>query len=45
MTLKIHMFVQLWNSLPEELKKTKQNIIHANVKENLFMKKKNDIKL
>ena len=23
MTLKIHMFVQLWNSLPEELKKSK----------------------
>ena len=27
----IYMFVQLWNSFPEELKTTKQKIIYINV--------------
>ena len=40
MTLGILTFVQLWNSFPEELKTTKQKIIHTNIMEVLFMKKK-----
>ena len=38
------MFVQLWNSFPEELKTTKQKIIFTNVTKGLFAKKK-DTKL
>ena len=45
MTLGIHVFIQLWDSFPEELKTIKQKIIYTNVMEDLFMKKKNDIKL
>ena len=39
MAYEIHMFIQLWNSFPEELK-TKQKIIYTYVMEDLFMKKK-----
>ena len=44
MTLRIPMFVQLWNSFLEELKTTKQKIIFTNVTKDLFVKKK-DTKL
>ena len=44
MTLGIHMIVQLWNWLPEELKTTKQRITCTYVTEHLFVKKKNDKK-
>ena len=45
MTLGIHVFVKLWNLFPEELKTTKQKIKYTNVTKDLFVKKKNDIKL
>ena len=45
MTLRIRVFVQLRNLFPEELQTTKQKIIYNNVTEDLFVKKKNDIKL
>ena len=45
MTLGIYLHVQLWNSFPEELKTTKRMITYTNVTEDLFLKKKNDIKL
>ena len=38
------MFVQLWNSFPEELT-TKQKIIYTNVTEDLFVRKESYIKL
>ena len=38
------MFIQLWNSLLEKLKTTKQKIIYTNVTKDISMKKKNDIK-
>ena len=40
-----YIFVQLWNSFPEELKTTKQKIIHTNITEDLFLKKKIYIKV
>ena len=40
MASRIHMFVQLWNSFPEELKTTKHKIVHTNVMEDLFMKER-----
>ena len=40
MTPEILTFVQLWNSFSEELKTTKQKIVHTNIMEDLFMKKK-----
>ena len=36
----MHGFAQLWNAIPEELKTTKQKIIHTIVMEILFVKKK-----
>ena len=39
------MFVQLGNLFPEELKTRKQKITYTNVTEDLFVKKKYDIKL
>ena len=45
MILGIHMFVQLGNLFPEELKTRKQKITYINVTEDLFVKKKYDIKL
>ena len=38
------MFIQLWNSLLEKLKTTKQKIIYTNVTKDISMKKKNDKK-
>ena len=40
LTPEILTFVQLWNSFSEELKTTKQKIVHTNIMEDLFMKKK-----
>ena len=40
MTLVIHIFVQLWNTFPDELKTTKQKIIHTNVMGDLLVKEK-----
>ena len=45
MTLGIHVFIQLWNPLPEKSKSTKRKIIYTKVMKNLFVQKKNDIKL
>ena len=45
MTLGIHVFVKLWSLFPEELKTTKQKIKYTNVTKDLFVKKKDDVKL
>ena len=45
MTFGIHVFIQLWNPLPEKSKSTKRKIIYTKVMKNLFVQKKNDIKL
>ena len=45
MALEIHMFVQMWNSFPEELKTAKQKIIYTNAMEDLSVKKKSDKEL
>ena len=34
------MFVQLWNSFPEELETAKQKIVYVNVMEDLSLKKR-----
>ena len=45
MTLEIYILVQLQESFPEELKTTKQKNMYTNVTEDLFVKKKDDIRL
>ena len=45
MTLEIYILVQLRKSFPEELKTTKQKNMYTNVTEDLFVKKKDDIRL
>ena len=45
MTLEIYILVQMQESFPEELKTTKQKNMYTNVTEDLFVKKKDDIRL